>query len=105
LLFPFDACLMFCISMFLYQLGLGILLPVCQETATRGDPTLTSSLFSLLYFSKMLGASLAGVLYSIALPFWPGQTGFLPYFISLFSLFNLFAYLKINRLGLLNPAE
>lgn len=53
-----------CISLFmaLYQIGCGILLPICQMGATQTTGALMSSSFSLLYFAKMLGASLAGIL-------------------------------------------
>jgi MFS transporter, DHA1 family, multidrug resistance protein len=90
------------IGMILYQLGTGILLPLCQVGATEEDPSLTSTIFSLLYFSKMLGASLAGFLLSFLNTYW---THALPFFVGAFSFFCLFVYLRMKQIKIFNPVN
>lgn len=85
----------FCASLFIYLLGVGFLMPLCQEGATEGGGNLLSSMFSLLYFSKMMGASLTGFVFSLF-----NRAELLPWFITGFAFFCIFIYLRMNRIKL-----
>ncbi len=90
-----PSVLMISILMAIYQLGCGILLPFCQMGATRSLPTLTSSNFSLLYFAKMLGGSLAGILVGFFSYYHLYSMNFI---IGFFAILSFFIFLRMVKL-------
>lgn len=102
LLFLSFSWIILTLAMFLYQLGMGMLLPLCQGEMTQEMPHLSSLIFSLLYFSQMLGATLAGFALSLLTLAWPL---ILPYFIAAFALSATALYFKIVTRQFFKPTQ
>ena len=61
LMYFYSSSLSFSVPMGLYLLGLGIILPNCQEAISRIFESLAPSAFSMMYFIKMLAGALGGI--------------------------------------------
>ncbi len=84
--------LLYSVGVFLYLLGTGIIVPLCQGEMAREGGQFTSSVFSLLIFAQMMGASLVGFLFSYLAPLES-----VPTFIAMISFAALPLYALIRR--------